>query len=105
MLGLRTGLILTALAGGAALSGCGSHTYYVQTAPPPPPYYSSYTIAPGYAPGPGYVWISGYYQPYGSGWVWVPGYWARPPHPNAVWVSPHWERHGNRYEYHGGHWR
>src|SRR5262252_2405122 len=46
--------------------GIGTPGYY---APPPvvvyrPPY-----------PGPGYYWVDGYYDPYGS---WIGGYWAPP---------------------------
>ena len=42
-----------------------------------------------YCPGPGYVWIEGYWAPNG---VWVPGYW-RPPvvyAPPPVYVGPHY---------------
>jgi hypothetical protein len=35
-------------------------------------------------PGPGYVWIDGFYGPTG----WVAGYWALPPAPGAFWVAP-----------------
>ena len=33
-------------------------------------------------PGPGYVWVDGYYGP---NYAWVPGFWRRP----AVVVAPH----------------
>jgi hypothetical protein len=35
-------------------------------------------------PGPGYVWIDGFYSPNG----WVAGYWSLPPAPGAFWVAP-----------------
>jgi hypothetical protein len=36
-------------------------------------------------PGPGYVWIDGYYDGYGR---WFDGYWAAPPYEGAYWVAP-----------------
>jgi len=41
-------------------------------APPPPP-----RVAYFAAPGPGYVWIDGFYYPARRGWEWRPGYWSR----------------------------
>jgi hypothetical protein len=42
-------------------------------------------------PGPGYVWIDGYYDNYGR---WFEGYWAAPPYEGAYWIAP---------RYYGGH--
>lgn len=55
-----------------------------------PGYYPAVPAPPAMAyvppcPGPGYVWIDGYYDPYGS---WVGGYWALPPYAGAYWVGP-----------------
>jgi hypothetical protein len=36
-------------------------------------------------PGPGYVWVDGYYDGYGN---WSDGYWAFPPYAGAYWVAP-----------------
>ena len=36
-------------------------------------------------PGPGYVWIEGYYDESGN---WYEGYWALPPYAGAYWVTP-----------------
>lgn len=36
-------------------------------------------------PGPGYVWIDGYYDAYGN---WYDGYWALPPYAGAYWIAP-----------------
>jgi hypothetical protein len=36
-------------------------------------------------PGPGYVWVDGYYDGYGN---WFDGYWALPPYAGAYWVAP-----------------
>jgi len=72
----------------------------VEEAPPPP---QQEIIVE--SPGPGYVWIGGYW-----GWVngrreWVRGYWARPPHRHAVWVAPRWEPRSHGYVYIRGYWR
>ena len=64
-------------------------------APPPPP-----RVAYFAAPGPGYVWIDGFYYPARRGWEWRPGYWSRPPYVGAYWVRPRYE--GRRY--YGGYW-
>lgn len=58
------------------------------------------------APGPGYVWVNGYWQWNGAGWVWVGGQWAYPPWPGAVWVGGYWYRGPwGGWRYHAGHWR
>jgi hypothetical protein len=88
-------------AGLAALSGCASRGYYYGGPPPSPP-----RAGPtGYSPGPGFVWVDGFYDLRGSRWVWAPGYWTRPPRPRAVWVRPYWEPHNRGYRFHRGRWR
>ncbi len=37
------------------------------------------------SPGPGYIWVAGYYDAYGN---WIDGYWAVPPYVGAYWVAP-----------------
>ncbi len=71
--------------------------------PPPPPrvYYGGYGYARPMAPGPGYMWVDGYYDYFGRDYRWRPGYWARRPHPRAVWVAPRY----NRGFYVSGYWR
>jgi hypothetical protein len=68
-------------------------TYY---APPPAPV----VYARPYCPGPGYVWVEGYWYPAGPRYVWHAGYWARPPYVGAYWVAPRY--YGHRY--YPGHW-
>jgi hypothetical protein len=68
----------------------------VYSAPPAP----VYAYAPP-APGPGYSWVAGYYQPVGPRWAWRAGYWARPPYARARWIAP---RYNHGYYYHG-YWR
>ncbi len=83
-----------------SLAGCAARAEYYVEAPPPPPVVG----VVGYAPGPGYVWIDGFWDWRGH-YVWTPGYWGRPPRPHAVWVPgrAHYE-HGH-YSYRRGHWR
>ncbi len=56
------------------------------------------------APGPGFIWINGWWEWHGD-WAWHRGYWARPPRPRATWEPPRWE-HGERgWRWHPGQWR
>jgi hypothetical protein len=73
----------------------------VVTSDPPAPIYE----AVGIAPGPGFLWVGGYYHWNGGGWVWRGGRWARPPHPGAAWVRARYEWRGGRRVYIGGYWR
>src|SRR5580658_4726775 len=43
------------------------------------------------APGPGYVWVDGYWYAVGARYRWHAGYWSRPPYEGAVWVGPHYD--------------
>jgi WXXGXW repeat (2 copies) len=84
-----------------SLIGCaGGYGYYAST--PPPPIRAEVV---GVAPGPGYVWINGYWGWRGRSYAWVPGYYTRPPRARARWVEPRWERDHNRYRFHEGRWR
>ena len=82
------------------LAGCAVHAGYYVAGPPPPPVVG----VVGYAPGPGYVWIDGFYDWRGR-YVWVPGYWARPPHPHARWVPGRAYYGRGHYSYRRGYWR
>jgi WXXGXW repeat (2 copies) len=89
----------------ALLAGCGGGGYYTNAyvgyGPPPPVAYGLV----GVAPGPGFVWINGYYNWAGGRYAWVPGRWVRPPHPGAVWHAPEWRHEGRGWRYHEGRWR
>ncbi|HTR38346.1 MAG TPA: hypothetical protein VMH80_20695 [Bryobacteraceae bacterium] len=84
------------------LVGCGGgYVGYGVAAPPPP-----VTVGVvGVAPGPGYVWIDGFWDLRGGRWAWVGGRWARPPRARARWEPDRWERHGNHWRHSGGRWR
>ena len=87
-----------------AATGCASRGYYgggYYRMPPPRPRVEAY----GMAPGPGYVWLNGYWAGGGGGYVWTPGYWARPPRPHARWMAPRWEQRRGGYRFRSGYWR
>jgi hypothetical protein len=95
MLSSCCGIVLT-LAGCAGV-GVG---VYVRSAPPP---IRVETYGP--VPGPGYIWITGYWAYRANDYVWVPGRWARPPRGRQRWEDGRWERRGDRYAWRDGRWR
>jgi len=71
------------------------------TEAPPPVRIETRTVAPG----PGYVWTSGYWRWTGSGYQWVSGSWIVRPRPAAVWVEGHWVRRSGGWIWVAGHWQ
>jgi len=59
----------------------------------------------GVAPGPGFLWIGGYYHWSGARWVWYRGHYEHPPHPGARWYGPRYEVRGGARVYVRGYWR
>ncbi|HWI84257.1 YXWGXW repeat-containing protein [Ramlibacter sp.] len=57
------------------------------------------------APGPGYIWIGGYWSWSGGHHVWTHGRWAAPPRHGQQWVPRRWERGPGGWHQRGGHWR
>jgi hypothetical protein len=57
------------------------------------------------APGPDYVWTTGYWNWNGAAWVWAPGVWVVPPYRGAVWFGGRWVFSGGRHVWMGGRWR
>lgn len=51
---------------------------------PPPPVRVERVVP---APGPGHVWIPGYWYAVGTRWRWHAGYWTLPPYAGAHWVA------------------
>lgn len=55
------------------------------------------------APGPGYLWIGGYWGWSGGRHVWVGGHWG-PYRDGYFWAPAHWDRHPNGWAFAGGRW-
>jgi hypothetical protein len=85
-----------------ALPACASPRgrVYVRVGPPAP-----IVEARAVAPGPGFVWVSGFHAWNGRAYAWVPGRWERPPRARAVWVPAHWQRERRGWYLVQGHWR
>lgn len=96
-------LLAAALLGAAVLaaSACVITGAGWVTVAPPEPIVEARIVAPG----PGFIWIPGYYDYRGGGYIWVAGRWARPPHPRAEWVPDRWERQDRGWHRVKGHWR
>ena len=85
---------------GACASAPPPDAVYVEAAPPPR---QQETVV--ISPGPGYVWVPGWWNWSGTKYVWVPGVWLQPPPPATRWVAPRW-RHTSRGWYRvDGRWR
>jgi YXWGXW repeat-containing protein len=85
-----------------SLTGCaGGYVGVYATNAPPPIRVETY----GPAPGPDFVWITGYWAYRSNAYVWVPGRWDRPPRGRRHWEDGRWEQHGDRYRWRDGRWR
>lgn len=71
----------------------------VGTPPPPLPVYVQPVI-----PGPGYIWVPGYWAWGDDGYYWVPGTWVLPPYVGALWTPGWWGWSGGLYVFHMGYW-
>jgi len=71
----------------------------IVTAPPPPRREVVYA-----SPGPGLVWVGGYWAWHAGRHVWIAGHYARPPRGHRIWVEPRWERRGGGYIFVEGRW-
>ncbi|HEY7290289.1 MAG TPA: hypothetical protein VH583_10680 [Vicinamibacterales bacterium] len=93
---------LVAALAAVASPGCASPSgrVYVHVGPPAP-----IVEARVAAPGPGYVWLPGYYRWNGAAYVWAPGRWERPVRPSARWVPGHWVHEHRGWYFAEGHWR
>ena len=99
---MKSAVLTGILLAWSAIVACGPPRVAVVVPPPPAPYVVG---AVGYAPGPGYVWVDGFWNLNGGRWAWSNGRWAVPPRGHAAWVADRWERHGNGWRYRRGHWR
>jgi len=87
------------LALGMASVSHGAVFVSVAIAPPPIPVY-----AQPICPGPGYIWIPGYWAYGFDGYYWVPGYWVLPPFVGALWTPGYWGWANGLYVWHAGYW-
>jgi WXXGXW repeat (2 copies) len=73
----------------------------VGVAPPPLVVYDQPLV-----PGPGYLWMPGYWSYDDFGWYWVAGAWVLPPEPELLWTPGYWEwdDYGSVYLWHAGYW-
>ena len=72
----------------AAGTLCAQVSIGIRIGPPPPP--PVIAVRP-FAPGPGYLWVDGYWYPVGRHWKWHQGYWTRAPYGGARWIGPRYE--------------
>jgi hypothetical protein len=71
----------------------------VVTIAPPAPIVETY----GVAPGPGYIWMGGYWNWVGGRHVWVGGHWAAG-RAGYVWAPHHWVQGRDGWHMAEGHW-
>jgi hypothetical protein len=101
---VATMLVLAALA--APVTGCAVYgrprlgVVYISREPP----VERVEVVPA-TPGPGYVWIRGYWGWQGSDFAWVSGRWERPVEGRHEWVADHWEHDSHGWFHVEGHWR
>ena len=105
---MNTGTILKSVAIGAALAASMAIPATAQVRlgvvigrrEPPPLRYEARPRMPG----PGYVWVDGYWNWDRGRYVWVPGVWQRPPYAGAYWSHGHYDHYNDGWHYHEGHW-
>lgn len=71
----------------------------VRVAPPILPVY----VQP-ICPGPGYIWVPGYWLYGDDGYFWVPGTWILPPEVGFLWTPGYWGFDEGFYVWHAGYW-
>jgi hypothetical protein len=92
-------LVGAVLAAAIAVPASAQIGIYVRTGPPAPRYERRSD-----APGPGYVWVDGYWAPQGRHYVWVGGRWQQPPYAGAYWNHSHYDHEQKGWRLHEGHW-
>jgi YXWGXW repeat-containing protein len=71
----------------------------ISVAPPPIPVYVQPPI-----PGPGYIWVPGYWAWDEDDYYWVPGTWVLPPTIGYLWTPGYWHWRDSGYYWHAGYW-
>ena len=79
---VRTKLLALILLVGGSLYG--QVSIGIRIGPPPRPR----VVRVVQSPGPGFVWVGGYWYADGSRYRWHNGYWTRPPYQGARWIEP-----------------
>jgi WXXGXW repeat (2 copies) len=55
-------------------------------------------------PGPGFIWIPGYWAYGPDGYFWVPGTWVEPPEVGLLWTPGYWAWEDGFYVWNAGYW-
>jgi hypothetical protein len=97
LIGVATALMLT---GCVVATRVPSTVLYVDRAPP-----VAYNEAVLASPGPGYVWINGYYSWTGREYYWNRGHWTLPVRGYNHWNQGYWQRDPRGHYWVPGHWR
>jgi hypothetical protein len=71
----------------------------VRIGPPALPVY-----AQPFCPGPGYIWVPGYWAYGDDDYFWVPGTWEIAPEPGFLWTPGYWGWNEGFYVWHAGYW-
>jgi WXXGXW repeat (2 copies) len=81
------------------LAGRAQFEFSITIGPPPLPVYEQPPV-----PGPGYLWVPGYwsYGPYG--YFWVPGTWLQPPEVGLLWTPGYWAWSDGFFVWNTGYW-
>ena len=92
-------LISAVLAAAVVVPAAAQISIHFRTGPPATRYERR-----GDAPGPGYVWVDGYWAQQGRHYQWVEGRWQQPPYENGYWSHPHYDHEREGWRMHEGHW-
>jgi WXXGXW repeat (2 copies) len=92
----RLAVVMTVFA--ATFIGCAAKVL-VRTAPPPIPFYEQ-----PFCPGPGYIWVPGYWAYGPNGYYWVDGMWELAPQAGFLWTPGYWGWSDGVYAWHSGYW-
>jgi hypothetical protein len=71
----------------------------VRVGPPELPVYAQPSC-----PGPGFLWVPGYWAYGPEGYFWVPGTWVEPPEIGLLWTPGYWGWEEDAYVWHAGYW-
>lgn len=71
----------------------------VRVGPPELPVYAQPSC-----PGPGFLWVPGYWAYGPEGYFWVPGTWVEPPEVGLLWTPGYWGWEEDAYVWHAGYW-